>query len=976
MGNPSPDINDQGIADNGICDVDDYGVSGVGGNAERGTALSLTPDLETAFNNLRRCERYTIFLRDGWRYRDTYIDNPRPTGPPIKQVSAQYRHEESATKRILLEVYESENATERYRQDKAALAKFLTSSAQKIGLDSIEHRALVTKGLVERYRANKHAEMESLSDACARMLVFRTGMPLPFTIERQTEGQSPMIDELEVASAPNTSQEMDKASKEAAEAETPKDVQYPIPNGTNWIAAPTGLNAEQAAAYAESIREYARQEHIKNNRWRAKWGNWSDDPNDRNTPYYSRFDSIFYHYGIAEAEYHRKQIYIAHPITAILHCYIDPCDLADIIRLNSATHRNTALERHITLITNALEESRLSMKAELSRNNPAHVDWSQYKPLLQTAAAFVLKGQNDPLNSVCEVLYEEVAPWTWPDIFNASLMAVGILSICIFPFASPGIALLLGGLNFAMTFPGLGLALQQISEANEGFRQDNTDEQYSMISDDLEMLENKKSVEMAYAGLFLEILGAMPWGAVIKISRRSFGLADEAVETVETLGASATRNVPDDGIGHIDSVRMSTDSQPPIRSSVAHPDADFQPRIEMPAGPSGTYANAAYAPRIEMPRITAGERLPTVDEMSDFMIAKRNHDLVEGPYVAMPPSDEILKARAKRISDAEFEVIEVMDEMDNLDTQAAFGDMTHHQRYLQGKAKNERAINRMQGIGVGAEGRIMGAVSDLPEEVAELSAAGAQFAVHETSGNLHYKIDGQGWRLVFDELRNPPGNRSLAGYANHRRSSAWYEDLRHLWEMRGYARRTDTGAWEMLDPELKVWIPESHIQMGHVVSAVEHDQMMLRFVERARSGEILDRMGQPLSEAHIQDIKSNSIRTFMGDFTNYVPQYKWRNEELGRRLGRRLRYGQMNPDYVIGSSSRFKMLDDGSVAPLWHEDGKSILSWSDDGMQRLVTDENGVSRVLETNIGPDHLGGKDIEAYYEEISAIRSAVTQ
>ncbi len=967
MSDPSPDFVDheRGTVDTTISvSANAHGIDSASGDADRGTALAISSDLQTAINNLRRCERYTIFLRDGWRYKDVYINNPRPTGKAIRLTSSQYTIEDRETKELLKKVYQSENGVTRYFEDRSRLSRFLTSTAQTIGIASLDRRKMVIKGIRKRYKRDKLATMESLADACARMLVFRTGMPLPFTIERKMYGQSPILNELDVDSEPNTRLELEKISKEKTEEDTPQDGNYEIPSTP--MAAPTGLNAEEALAYADAIREVGRQRHIQKTMWHAKWSTWSDNDRDRNTPFDLRLYSIYNYYGIKDAEYHRKQVYLEHPITAVFHIYVDPYELADIIRTSNVTLRNARLEEIVGRVVTALERSRRSMHAALKRDNPDNIDWSQYEPLLRSAAAFIMVGTDDPINSVCEVLYREVDPWTWPDIFNEGLMAIGIISICIFPFASPGVALFLGGLNLALTFPGLGLALQQIAAANEGIRQDNADEQYTMLSGELEILENKESLNGAYVGLFLELLGAMPWGAVIKVSRRSLGLADEAVET-------AMRAAPNDALGRVDPVRMTPNSDNAIPSSVVHPDAEYQPRIEMPPGPSSTYRYASYAPHIEMPRISAGERLPTEDEISAFLIAKRDHDLTHGFGSPIPPSNDVLRSQARRIRDAETEVIDVLDDMDHIDPPTNRVEMTRHQRYLHGQVRNEEAINNMRGIEMDADGRIIGPTADLPEEITTLTANGARFKVHETSGNLHYKVEGQGWRLVFDELRNPPSNRALAGYSNYRRSSAWYEDLRSLWEMRGYARRTDMGAWEMLDPELKLWIPESHIQMGHVVSAVEHDQMMLRFIERARTGQILDNMGHPLSEARIQEIRRNAVRTFMGDYMNYVPQYKWRNEELGRRIG--LRYGRLDPDYALGSSSRMRFMSDGSIAQIWHGDGRSILSWSEDGTQRILTDENGVQRVIDNSLaGPDHLAGKDLEAYYQEIDAIRLAL--
>ncbi|MCG8430400.1 MAG: hypothetical protein MJA29_04430, partial [Candidatus Omnitrophica bacterium] len=128
----------------------------------------------------------------------------------------------------------------------------------------------------------------------------------------------------------------------------------------------------------------------------------------------------------------------------------------------------------------------------------------------------------------------------------------------------------------------------------------------------------------------------------------------------------------------------------------------------------------------------------------------------------------------------------------------------------------------------------------LPEEVVILQKKGMVF-YKSSAGNLLYNPPGKGRagaQLVFPDLRSGgKSGRATAGLSNYSRNSNWYKDLRFLWEERELARRVSAPGvipevWQMYDIEMKIWLPENMIDMGHIKASVEHNQDMLRFAKR------------------------------------------------------------------------------------------------------------------------------------------------
>ncbi|MCG8430401.1 MAG: hypothetical protein MJA29_04435 [Candidatus Omnitrophica bacterium] len=70
--------------------------------------------------------------------------------------------------------------------------------------------------------------------------------------------------------------------------------------------------------------------------------------------------------------------------------------------------------------------------------------------------------------------------------------------------------------------------------------------------------------------------------------------------------------------------------------------------------------------------------------------------------------------------------------------------------------------------------------------------------------------------------------------------------------------------------------------------------------------------GKRFTEDEIKERIARATDAFKRDHRNYLPQYSWRNQELGRRL--ELRYGHLDEEIPIGETGRVRVDDRGLPA--------------------------------------------------------------
>jgi hypothetical protein len=165
---------------------------------------------------------------------------------------------------------------------------------------------------------------------------------------------------------------------------------------------------------------------------------------------------------------------------------------------------------------------------------------------------------------------------------------------------------------------------------------------------------------------------------------------------------------------------------------------------------------------------------------------------------------------------------------------------------------------------------------------------GLQYKLNRQN-NLLALIDSR-WRRLSPDM--PPSSRARYGYSNSQLDEAWKGDLLHYWVERGLARPAGNGQYEMYDIELRRWLPQSQIDLGHIVTCVEHHNLLKPVYER--------RMQSDPEAA--ERWRQSAVRTFMRSFDNYVPQESARNRALGRGIG--LTYDGHYPDWEYGESGR------------------------------------------------------------------------
>lgn len=256
---------------------------------------------------------------------------------------------------------------------------------------------------------------------------------------------------------------------------------------------------------------------------RLGWTEWTDDLQNNQSPFVTRFHLIDELYGYYSVEEWRKLIYTSHPVCLFIDRYFisqsQILNLANAIREKDIGERNQRLIDFILQIIAQMDASIAKLKADLTVDDSwnfdlkffkvdwDYVDWGKHRMLLALAGSELVSGKEDPLFALIQKdLIPDLDVYTWTEIINYGLMAAGV----VFAIATFGWGTLLAAPLFALemviTVGGLGMAAIDFYQAFEETERMRMEAIYGQIDDKLVGFESDAKLAMAGGMLMFEVL--------------------------------------------------------------------------------------------------------------------------------------------------------------------------------------------------------------------------------------------------------------------------------------------------------------------------------------------------------------------------------------------------------------------------------------------------------------------------------------